>query len=205
MNNIELGRRNYHYLLSNLVLEDSWETSVPEYGAINVTGFKLFDEDRSEASRSFLRRWRSEVGADKPVPAVAVLAYDTVSVLEAAFASLLTQKPGLFRPPQAGGDGKFSRKGPLMCDMNLDPDKRRPWEHGAAIARALRSVHLPNGLSGSIKFDEDGRRVDFSLDIMEMTPESKLVKVGTWGDAEGLTMDSQSFPHRGFLPKHRNN
>ncbi len=49
--NIKLGRRNFHYLLSGLVLEDSWDEGVAEYGAINVTGLKLFNEHRGDASR----------------------------------------------------------------------------------------------------------------------------------------------------------
>ena len=51
VNNIKLGRRNFHYLLSNLVLEDKWETDIAEYGVVNVTGLKLFNEERGEASR----------------------------------------------------------------------------------------------------------------------------------------------------------
>ncbi len=51
VSNIKLGRRNFHYLLSNLVLEDEWESDIAEYGVVNVTGLKLFNEDRGEASR----------------------------------------------------------------------------------------------------------------------------------------------------------
>ncbi len=152
--------------------------------------------------RSFLRRWRKESG-DAPLPSVAVLAYDAVSVMEAAFASLLHQRPSLFRPQQqAGNGGRFGNKGSVSCDMSMED--MNSWEHGAAIARALRSVHLPHGLTGSIRFDEDGKRADFSMDVMEMTPESRLVKVGTWSDSDGLQMVTKSFPHRGFLPKQKN-
>jgi ionotropic glutamate receptor len=34
------GRRNYHYLLSGLVLEETWDSKVAEFGAINITGFR---------------------------------------------------------------------------------------------------------------------------------------------------------------------
>ncbi len=63
---------------------------------------------------------------------------------------------------------------------------QKSWEHGSAIARAIRSVHLPHALTGPIRFGDDGKRVQFSLDVMEMTPESSLVKVGTWSDEHGL-------------------
>jgi hypothetical protein len=34
------GRRNYHYLMSGLVLDETWDGNVAEFGAINVTGFR---------------------------------------------------------------------------------------------------------------------------------------------------------------------
>ena len=35
---IHLGRRNFHYLMAGLVLDDHWDEHVLEFGAINVTG-----------------------------------------------------------------------------------------------------------------------------------------------------------------------
>ena len=54
---VHLGRRNYHYLLSGLVLDDYWDSSVIEYGAINMTGLRLVKTD-SFAAREFLKHWR---------------------------------------------------------------------------------------------------------------------------------------------------
>ena len=33
------------------------------------------------------------------------------------------------------------------------------------------------GLTGNISFNDEGRRIDFSLDVVEMTVSSKTVKV----------------------------
>ena len=54
---VHLGRRNYHYLMSGLVLDDYWDGSVIEYGAINMTGLRLVKTD-SFAARDFLKKWR---------------------------------------------------------------------------------------------------------------------------------------------------
>ncbi|XP_037784702.1 glutamate receptor 1-like [Penaeus monodon] len=37
---IQMGRRNYHYLLSGLVMDERWEENVKEFGAVNITGFQ---------------------------------------------------------------------------------------------------------------------------------------------------------------------
>ena len=55
---VHLGRRNYHYLMSGLVLDDYWDKNVIEYGAINMTGLRLVNTD-SYYARDFLKRWRT--------------------------------------------------------------------------------------------------------------------------------------------------
>lgn len=54
---VHLGRRNYHYLMSGLVLDDYWDSNVIEYGAINMTGLRLVKTD-SFYAREFLQHWR---------------------------------------------------------------------------------------------------------------------------------------------------
>ncbi|KAF2368069.1 Receptor ligand binding region [Trinorchestia longiramus] len=55
---VQMGRRNYHYLLSGLVLDAQWEVEVQEYGAINITGFRIVDVSNPFV-QNFLRRWRT--------------------------------------------------------------------------------------------------------------------------------------------------
>ena len=41
-----------------------------------------------------------------------------------------------------------------------------------------------------ISFDRQGRRYNFSLDVLEMTSRSELVQIGTWSDTIGLSLAS---------------
>ena len=43
--------------MSGLVLDDYWDSSVIEYGAINMTGLRLVNTD-SFSAREFLKSWR---------------------------------------------------------------------------------------------------------------------------------------------------
>jgi hypothetical protein len=45
---VYLGRRNFHYLMSGLVLDDHWDTEVAEYGAINMTGLRIVRPGKQE-------------------------------------------------------------------------------------------------------------------------------------------------------------
>jgi hypothetical protein len=74
------------------------------------------------------------------------LAYDSVYVMESAFNSLLREKPGLFRNKYGG---KRGTTGLMACDMSGD-ERQKPWEHGATIAKSLKSVRV-KGLSGDIR------------------------------------------------------
>lgn len=121
---VHLGRRNFHYLLSSLALEDDWGAEhADQYGAVNVTGLRLFRGDGDGEAKEFLARWREKSGAQAgtaaaPVlPAGAPLAYDAVSVLAAAFAALARDQPGFIRQQQArygGGAAAGKRKGEVL-------------------------------------------------------------------------------------------
>lgn len=43
------------------------------------------------------------------------------------------------------------------------------------------------GLTGEIRFNEDGKRVNYTLHVVEMTVNSAMVKVAEWGDETGFT------------------
>lgn len=43
-----------------------------------------------------------------------------------------------------------------------------------------------DGLSGEIRFDEDGRRINYTLHVVEMSVNSTLQQVAEWRDDAGL-------------------
>lgn len=54
------------------------------------------------------------------------------------------------------------------------------------IALAIIQVEL-EGLTGDIRFNEDGRRENYTLSIVEMSSNSDMVKVAEWSDRARLT------------------
>lgn len=47
------------------------------------------------------------------------------------------------------------------------------------------------GLTGEVRFNEHGRRRNFTLQIVEMSLNSILEKAGSWSDVSGLTIETQ--------------
>ena len=40
------------------------------------------------------------------------------------------------------------------------------------------------------RFNEMGKRVNYSFDVLEMTSDSRMIKVGTWGDRQRLKLSN---------------
>ncbi|XP_055686324.1 glutamate receptor 1-like isoform X1 [Lutzomyia longipalpis] len=205
---ISLGRRTYHYLLSGLIMDDRWETEVIEYGAINITGFRIVDTTRRYV-RDFLEGWKkldpatSQGAGKESISAQAALMYDAVFVLVEAFNKLLQKKPDQFRSyttrrsqpfntssystaMAAGGSvGATNNRG---LDCNTAKGWVTPWEHGDKISRYLRKVEI-EGLTGQIRFASDGlaSRKNYTLHVVEMTVNSAMVKVAEWSDVLRFT------------------
>ncbi|KAH8364845.1 hypothetical protein KR084_012569, partial [Drosophila pseudotakahashii] len=203
---IKLGRRTYHYLLSGLVMDNYWASDVVEFGAINITGFRIVDSNRRAVRDFHDSRKRLEpagqsqsqnaAGANSlpAISAQAALMYDAVFVLVEAFNRILRKKPDQFRSNHLqrrshGGGSSSSSTGTndssALLDCNTSKGWVTPWEQGEKISRVLRKVEI-DGLSGEIRFDEDGRRINYTLHVVEMSVNSTLQQVAEWRDDAGL-------------------
>ncbi|XP_015589085.1 glutamate receptor 1 [Cephus cinctus] len=188
---IALGKRTYHYLLSGLIMDDRWESEVIEYGAINITGFRIVDGTRRHV-KEFLDGWRrldpvSSPGAGREsISAQAALMYDAVFVLVEAFNKFQKKKADRNNVRRTGIPGSSQpANGTRSLDCNTSRGWVTPWEHGDKISKFLRKVEL-EGLTGEIRFNDDGRRQNYTLHVVEMTVNSAMVKVAEWTDETGF-------------------
>ncbi|KAI5700548.1 hypothetical protein M8J75_000369 [Diaphorina citri] len=189
---VTLGKRTYHYLLSGLIMDDRWETEVIEYGAINITGFRLINNNKKFV-RDFLDEWKkldpkTYIGAGKDsISAQSALMYDAVLVIVETFNKLLKRKPDLFKA-NVNRRGQMMNNGSRM-DCNTSKGWVTPWEHGDKISKNLRKVEI-EGLTGDIRFNNDSKRMNYTLHVVEMTVNSAMVKVAEWNDIDGFVPDA---------------
>ncbi|XP_041986304.1 glutamate receptor 1-like [Aricia agestis] len=186
---VYLGRRNYHYFLSGLVMDDRWERDVMEFGAINVTGFRVLDYSR-KVVKDFIDMWRRE-----GISAQAALMYDTVQVLIDSILRLFRKKPDLLRV--------IARRNSLLnttktVDCNPQNRDLLPFDLGEKLSRTIKRTEI-DGLTGLIRFSQEGHRHNFTLQVMEMTSEGDIVKVGTWYDSVGLIPISEPKPPSKYI------
>lgn len=119
-------------------MDDRWESEVIEYGAINITGFRIVDTSKKYV-KDFLDGWKrldpsSSPGAGRnSISAQAALMYDAVYVIVEAFNKFLRK-----RSDRRGQTSNNASKG-LEC--NASNGWVVPWEHGEKISRFLRKVN----------------------------------------------------------------
>lgn len=121
-------------------MDDRWESEVIEYGAMNITGFRIVDSTRKHV-KDFLDGWKrldpttSQGAGRESVSAQAALMYDAVFVLVEAFNKMLRKKPDVFR-----NNMRRFNNGSKGLDCNASGGWVTPWEHGDKISRFLRKV-----------------------------------------------------------------
>uniref|UniRef100_A0A1B0AWL5 Ionotropic glutamate receptor C-terminal domain-containing protein n=1 Tax=Glossina palpalis gambiensis TaxID=67801 RepID=A0A1B0AWL5_9MUSC len=98
-----------------------------------------------------------------PLTVNMALVYDGVQLLAETFKHIM------FRPVS------------LNCNDDVT------WDKGYTLVNYMKSLSI-KGLSGDIKFDYEGLRTDFLLDIIELTV-SGLQKIGSWSTDEGASLD----------------
>ncbi|XP_077588461.1 glutamate receptor 1a isoform X3 [Stigmatopora nigra] len=169
---VEKGKnaKSYHYILANLGFLDIDLTDLRKGGA-NITGFQLVNNSDPSVSR-VVQQWMEFDNKDSKMPKsglkyTGALTYDGVKVMSTAFQNLRRQRIDISRRGNAG-----------ECLANPPA----PWGQGIDIQRALQQVRI-DGLTGHIQFNEKGRRINYTVSVMELAPSGPK-KVGYWNEDE---------------------
>ncbi|GAA6076207.1 glutamate receptor 4a isoform X5, partial [Tachysurus ichikawai] len=166
--------KGYHYIIGNLGFKDvSLERFM--HGGANVTGFQLVDFSKPIVIK-LMQRWnkldqREYPGSETPPKYTSSLTYDAVLVMAEAFRNLRRQKIDITRRGNAG-------------DCLANP--AAPWNQGIDMERTLKQVQI-QGLTGNIQFDQNGRRVNYTMDVFEMRSNGPQ-KIGYWNDMDKLVL-----------------
>ncbi|XP_045930235.1 glutamate receptor 2-like [Micropterus dolomieu] len=173
---ITIGRhvKGYHYIIANLGFVDG-DLSKIQYGGANVSGFQIVDFDDPVVAK-FDQRWealeeKEYPGADTRIRYTSALTYDAVHVMTEAFRFLHKQRIDMSRRGNSG-------------DCLANPAV--PWAQGVEIERALKQVRV-DGLTGNIQFDQYGKRINYSVTIMELKNNGP-VKIGYWNEVDKMVV-----------------
>ncbi|GBP84886.1 Glutamate receptor ionotropic, kainate 2 [Eumeta japonica] len=189
---------DYHsYLITSLDLH-SVDLEEFKYGGTNITAFRLLDPERADVQR-VIRDWvYGEARLGRKLQLGHSSSKENMTFIKVGIASRSAVK---FKGPSGA---KRETETALMYDAvhlfakalhDLDTSQQidiRPlscesedtWPHGYSLINYMKIVEM-KGLTGVIKFDHQGFRSDFTLDIIELTRDG-LYKTGTWNSSEGV-------------------
>jgi len=155
---------DYHnYLVTSLDID---KINLDSYvmNNVNITGFRLIDPE-SWPVQQYLKKFpNSGEGKENYLYSENALVHDAVRV----FAKALNDLDSLH-------------------DMNLEPMRCEgggPWEDGENVLGFIKEVEY-TGLTGEIKFDSEGFRTHFPLDLMEKF-HNRLKKTAVWTEKGGV-------------------
>ncbi|NXN82214.1 GRIA2 protein, partial [Bombycilla garrulus] len=180
---ITIGKhvKGYHYIIANLGFTDG-DLSKIQFGGANVSGFQIVDYDDPVVSK-FIQRWSTLEEKEYPgahtstIKYTSALTYDAVQVMTEAFRNLRKQRIEISRRGNAG-------------DCLANPAV--PWGHGVEIERALKQVNV-EGLTGNIKFDQNGKRINFTINVMELKSTGPR-KIGYWSEVDKMVVNPLDGP-----------
>ncbi|KFO31696.1 Glutamate receptor 2 [Fukomys damarensis] len=180
---ITIGKhvKGYHYIIANLGFTDGDLLKI-QFGGANVSGFQIVDYDDSLVSK-FIERWSTLEEKEYPgahtttIKYTSALTYDAVQVMTEAFRNLRKQRIEISRRGNAG-------------DCLANPAV--PWGQGVEIERALKQVQV-EGLSGNIKFDQNGKRINYTINIMELKTSGPR-KIGYWSEVDKMVVTLTELP-----------
>ncbi|XP_007109960.1 glutamate receptor 2 isoform X1 [Physeter macrocephalus] len=180
---ITIGKhvKGYHYIIANLGFTDGDLLKI-QFGGANVSGFQIVDYDDAMVSK-FIERWSTLEEKEYPgahtttIKYTSALTYDAVQVMTEAFRNLRKQRIEISRRGNAG-------------DCLANPAV--PWGQGVEIERALKQVQV-EGLSGNIKFDQNGKRINYTINIMELKTNGPR-KIGYWSEVDKMVVTLTELP-----------
>ncbi|KAK0170208.1 hypothetical protein PV328_010796 [Microctonus aethiopoides] len=163
---------DYHsYLITSLDLH-SVDLDQFKYGGTNITGFRLVDPEKPEiqiAVQDWIygeQRYGRQLDMGQSLNKTeTALMYDAVHLFAKALHVLDASQQLDIKP--------------LSCESS------DTWSHGYSLINYMKIVEM-KGLTGLIKFDHQGFRSDFMLDIIELNTKDGLKKIGTWNSTEGV-------------------
>ncbi|XP_013790329.2 glutamate receptor ionotropic, kainate 1-like [Limulus polyphemus] len=153
----------YHnYLITSLDLH-TIDLKEFQRGRTNITGYRLVDPNQQvvDPAWDWVYReggYRKIFQAKKLWKTRSALAFDAVTLLALSLHNATFYE--------------------LLHVRSLSCDNPRPWPHGKALLNAMKKVKF-QGLSGLVQFDESGRRINFTLDLLELK-EDGMKTVSLW-------------------------
>ncbi|XP_022693986.1 glutamate receptor 1-like isoform X2 [Varroa jacobsoni] len=202
-----VGKRNFHFVLAQPVSNELQHQLVEEFSVVSITAFKMTSE--AEAVRKFFEnvprsddpsQW-SEITEEK-ITADQALLHDAAQIIVTAYKELRAN--GQIPRKHSDVFEAFLRidNPPATCDVEK---VSATLELGDIISRHIRKEGKwqPNGLTGSLEFNNDGCRKNYVIDVIRLAKDGSLIQFAQWESGKGFSLVSQRIDRQKELKLNR--
>ncbi|XP_057655882.1 glutamate receptor ionotropic, kainate 2-like [Diorhabda carinulata] len=169
-----LMNERFSYLITNL--DAHTENLMPfQYSNANITGIRLVDPEK-EYTQKIAQEFFSK-DTDLLELSAWKLTSETALVIDA-----MTMFTNSFIDRQKSSTIRIVAEN----NNSLQCDDTNSWEHGFSLVNMMKSYEY-EGLTGQVKFDNQGFRSNFELTVFELL-EGGITDVGTWSFSKGLNI-----------------
>ncbi|KAK3786767.1 hypothetical protein RRG08_000972 [Elysia crispata] len=189
---VGMNRQGYNYILGTLDMT-TLDFARFRHGGVNVTGFQAVDPTDPGVA-AFLEEWAAlqpqvwPGAGTRHLQTDAALAVDMLKTMSIALEDMVAREPDVFQ---------YTFRRGKIYNMNITEGIQcnakpvLPWMHGQQIYDTLKKVNF-DGLTGHVQFDDRGQRTNYTLDIISVTMDVGLSKIGRWHSKYGVIANDEA-------------
>ncbi|KAI8761788.1 glutamate receptor subunit protein GluR4, partial [Biomphalaria glabrata] len=170
INEKDIYKVRFHFLLPFLSLRsialESFKT-----GGVNITGFEIFKDGK------IVQYKRDKL---KTINVYDHIASDTLGLLVDSLRTLQKSQGSVNVFAEVNG-------WPHNQEKTCLPQLRGKWKYGSTLAQVLHRTKM-DGKSGNINFHATGQRINYSVDVQEVTMYKGISILGTWHSRDGFNV-----------------
>ncbi|OWF38062.1 Glutamate receptor 4 [Mizuhopecten yessoensis] len=190
---VGMNRDGYNYIITGLDTKDI-DLRLFYHSGATFTGFQLLNTENEYLQR-FLGKWnipsRHENMSIPDFTTDLALMVDGIASLATALNVILV------REQNAGRLKVFQRRRHEFFNTNESQgilcSPKVLFANGHEVLKALKNIEF-SGITGHVQFNEDGERVNYTLQVYQSSYKQSPKKIGHWSSEEGLHLTTKPPP-----------
>lgn len=193
---VDMLSEYHNYLFTSLDLQ-TVDLEDFQYGGTNISAFTLIDNSTPDYNE-IIKEWsqnlyNSQISADSLSPSNRMSSSNSIwradDLMMKAAQNFTTEVALMYDAVKLFSTAlsDLDRSKPLQT-QSVSCETEDSWSYGWALTNYMKMISV-TGITGEVKFDENGFRSDFKLRLLELTREGIRV-VGDWTPKNGVVFMS---------------
>lgn len=168
---IGLMNRKYNYFILNLDMH-ILDMTIFQYSKTNITGVRFINKNDEAKKELCVEQYEDYFYSECFFRNSYALTIDGMSLLYNII--------------------KETKNSSIFNTKKISCSNKESWEYGQSFVNLMKASTI-EGMTGLIKFDNEGYRSDLILEVVELQ-EKGITTIGTWAPSEGFKLERLQVP-----------